>query len=276
MPELPEVETVRRTLQSLVVGKTIADVTVTLGRIIRKPDDVNQFIASLQGQTIRAVERRAKFLRFVCDDLVMLSHLRMEGRYGVYEKEEPVESHTHVRFHFTDGTELRYKDVRQFGTMDLFQRGDEWNQAPLKDLGIEPLDESFTFTRFKEILKGRSTKVKPFLLNQAHIVGLGNIYVDESLYAAGIHPERAVSSLKKNELERLFHAIQDTLQSAVELGGSSIKSYVNGQGEMGMFQQQLLVYGKQNQSCPKCGIPIIKTVVGGRGTHFCRKCQKLK
>jgi formamidopyrimidine-DNA glycosylase len=200
----------------------------------------------------------------------------MEGRYGVYAKEEPVESHTHVRFHFTDGTELRYKDVRQFGTMDLFKLGDEWNQAPLKDLGIEPLDASFTFPRFKEILKDRSTKVKPFLLNQAHIVGLGNIYVDESLYAAGIHPERVVSSLKKNELKRLFHAIRDTLQSAVDLGGSSIKSYVNGQGEMGMFQQQLLVYGKQNQSCSKCGHPIIKTVVGGRGTHICKKCQKLK
>jgi formamidopyrimidine-DNA glycosylase len=276
MPELPEVETVRRTLQSLVVGKTIADVTVTLGRIIRNPDDVNQFIQLLKGQTIHAVDRRAKFLRFVCDDLVLLSHLRMEGRYGVYGAEEPVELHTHVRFHFSDGTELRYKDVRQFGTMDLLPLGEEWKRAPLKDLGIEPLDEAFTFPRFKAILKNRSTKVKPFLLNQSYIVGLGNIYVDESLFAAGIHPERAISSLKKSELERLFHAIRDTLQSAVDLGGSSVKSYVNGQGEMGMFQQQLLVYGKQGQSCMKCENVIQKTVVGGRGTHFCLKCQRYK
>lgn len=276
MPELPEVETVRRTLQSLVVGKTIADVTVTLGRIIRRPDDVNHFIHLLKGQTIRAVDRRAKFLRFVCDDVVLLSHLRMEGRYGVYVAEEPAELHTHVRFHFTDGTELRYKDVRQFGTMDLFERGEEWKHSPLKDLGVEPLDDAFTFHQFKAILKDRSTKIKPFLLNQAHIVGLGNIYVDESLYAAGIHPERVISSLKKSEMERLFQAIRTTLQSAVDLGGSSVKSYVNGQGEMGMFQQQLLVYGKQSQSCVKCGNPIQKTVVGGRGTHFCQKCQKLK
>ncbi|WP_248924732.1 DNA-formamidopyrimidine glycosylase [Paenibacillus hamazuiensis] len=276
MPELPEVETVRRTLNKLVAGKTIGKVTVHLPRIIQKPDDIRQFELLLAGQTIHSVERRGKFLRFLLDDYALVSHLRMEGRYGVYPAEEPPEKHTHVVFELTDGTELRYKDVRQFGTMHLFPKGRELEEPPLGKLGIEPLDEGFTFTAFREAIAGRSTKIKPLLLNQEYIVGLGNIYVDESLFLAGIHPEREADSLSKNELQRLHEAIVQTLQSAVEAGGSSIKSFVNGQGEIGMFQHRFTAYGRQNEPCTRCGKPLVKTVVGGRGTHFCPKCQPLK
>ncbi|MFC4779637.1 DNA-formamidopyrimidine glycosylase [Paenibacillus sp. GCM10023252] len=275
MPELPEVETVRRTLNELVTGKTISSVTVKLPRIIQRPAEPEVFAQALAGQTIESVERRGKFLRIRMNGLVMVSHLRMEGRYGVYQAHEPVELHTHVIFHFTDGTELRYKDVRQFGTMHLFQPGEELVQKPLMKLGIEPLSSEFTLKAMTDKLSRRTTKIKPLLLNQEYIVGLGNIYVDEALHSAGLHPERTADSLKPAEWKRLHEAIHETLERAVEAGGSSIKSYVNGQGEMGMFQHQLLVYGRKNEPCTRCGTPIDKFVVGGRGTHICSRCQRL-
>ncbi len=273
MPELPEVETVKRTLQMLVKGKTIASVSVELPRIIRLPGEPEEFARLLEGQTIRDVERRGKFLRFLLDDMVLVSHLRMEGRYGVYPAEAPRELHTHVLFHFTDGTDLRYKDVRQFGTMHLFRTGEDLVSPPLHKLGLEPLDQAFTLAAFTARIAGRSTKIKPLLLNQEVIVGIGNIYADEALYTAGIHPARTADSLSPAELKRLHRAVVDTLAESVQAGGSSIKSYVNGQGEMGMFQHQLKAYGRKNEPCGHCGRPIEKTVLAGRGTHFCPHCQ---
>ncbi|EPY14869.1 MULTISPECIES: DNA-formamidopyrimidine glycosylase [Paenibacillus] len=273
MPELPEVETVKQTLNTLVAGKRIERVTVTLPRIIQRPSEIEQFCDALKGHTIERVERRGKFLRILLDGLVLVSHLRMEGRYGVYAANEPVEKHTHVIFHFDDGTELRYKDVRQFGTMHLFAAGEEWEQPPLHKLGVEPLSPEFTAERFAEAMRRRRSFIKPVLLNQHIVVGIGNIYVDEALFRAGIHPNRAADELTDEEYALLHRAIIETLQDAVEAGGSSIKSYVNGQGEMGMFQHQLQMYGRQGQPCVQCGSIIEKTVVGGRGTHYCPVCQ---
>lgn len=275
MPELPEVETVRRTLNGLITGKTIARVTVTLQRLLQKPDDPAAFAAMLEGRTFQSIERRGKFLRMVLDGIVLISHLRMEGRYGLYGVDEPVEKHTHVRFLFTDGTELRYKDVRQFGTMHLFAPGEEFCSPPLHKLGVEPLDDLFTYEALRHALGKRSTKIKPLLLGQEVVVGLGNIYVDEALHASGIHPERMASSLNDAEKMKLHAAIVATLRAAVEAGGSSVKSYVNGQGEMGMFQHRLLAYGRTGEPCRACGTLIEKSVVGGRGTHVCPACQPL-
>ncbi|MFD0958349.1 DNA-formamidopyrimidine glycosylase [Paenibacillus chungangensis] len=276
MPELPEVETVRRTLNELVSGRTIRSVTVKLPRIIQRPAEPEQFQDALAGRTIQQVERRGKFLRILLDELVLVSHLRMEGRYGVYSSEEPPELHTHVLFHLDDGTDLRYKDVRQFGTMHLFLPEEEFRLPPLAKLGIEPLGPDFTLQALRDRVGKRTSRIKPLLLNQELIVGLGNIYVDEALFQARIHPERTPDTLKPAEWKRLHEAIRTTLASAVEAGGSSIKSYVNGQGEMGMFQQQLLVYGRKDEACAACGKPIVKFVVGGRGTHICSRCQPMK
>lgn len=275
MPELPEVETVKRTLNSLIVGKYIDRVTVHLPRIIQRPDDIDAFAMELVGHTIQGVERRGKFLRILLDGLVLVSHLRMEGRYGLYPEDEPLEKHTHVVFHFSDGTELRYKDVRQFGTMHLFRTGEDLTNKPLMKLGLEPLDESFTLEAFRKVIGKRSTKIKVALLNQEYVVGIGNIYVDESLFKAGIHPEQPANTLTHEQFELLHQSIIDTLLEAVQAGGSTIKSYVNGQGEVGMFQHQFKIYGRQNQPCEHCGTMIIKTVVGGRGTHTCPRCQVL-
>lgn len=273
MPELPEVETVRQTLTQLIVGKMIHTVQVLLPRIIQRPDDIRRFETEVAGHRIVEVGRRGKFLRIVLDGLVLVSHLRMEGRYGLYQADDAIEKHTHVIFKFTDGTELRYKDVRQFGTMHLFLPGEEFTQKPLAKLGLEPLEDSFTPEVFRQVISRRTTKIKPVLLNQEYVVGLGNIYVDESLFRAGIHPEYPADKLTASELNRLHAAIVSTLQEAVSAGGSSIKSYVNGQGEMGMFQHSLRIYGRKGEACLECGGPVEKTVVGGRGTHFCPQCQ---
>lgn len=275
MPELPEVETVRRTLKHLVVGKTIADVVIHWPKIIKLPDDIEIFRLKLKGQTIRDIGRRGKFLKIILDDLVIVSHLRMEGRYERRESGEPCDKHTHVIFQFTDGTELRYRDVRKFGTMHLFPKGEEENRLPLSQLGLEPFEQAFSASFLAEKLAKTKRKLKVVLLDQKMLVGLGNIYVDEALFRAGIHPERIADTLSESEIKKLRSSITDTLQEAVDQGGSTIRSYINSQGEMGMFQQQLFVYGRQGESCKICGTPLLKQVVGGRGTHFCPECQKL-
>lgn len=276
MPELPEVETVRRGLEALVLGKTIDHVTVSLPRIIRMPDDVQQFALMLQGHTIDAVERRGKYLLLGIGPYTLVSHLRMEGRYGIYRADEPLEKHTHVIFHFTDGTELRYKDVRQFGTMDLLPRGEYALLPGLASLGPEPLAETFTAEVLQSALKSRrSGKIKVLLLDQTFVAGLGNIYVDEVLFQSGIHPEASGPDLQSEQIERLHAAIVAVLAQSVELGGSSVKSYVNGYGQEGGMQHQLKVYGHEDNPCPNCGTEIAKTRVGGRGTHFCPSCQPL-
>ncbi|MBM0067131.1 DNA-formamidopyrimidine glycosylase [Alkalicoccobacillus gibsonii] len=273
MPELPEVETVKRTLEELVVGKTIQSVDIGWPNIIKRPADPTEFTTEVKGQTIHSMRRRGKFLLFDLDDIVMVSHLRMEGRYGVYKQEDAPVPHTHVTFGFSDGTELRYQDVRKFGTMHLFEKGKEEETMPLTQLGVEPFDEEFTVELLTNASQKTTRKIKPFLLDQKTVVGLGNIYVDEALFRARIHPERLAHSLTDEEFQKLHHSIVETLSEAVQLGGSSIKSYVNGQGEMGMFQQTLEVYGRKNEPCKHCEDTIIRIVVGGRGTHYCPTCQ---
>lgn len=274
MPELPEVETVKRTLNQLVKGKTIKDVHIFWPKIIKQPDDKEEFRKLIIGQSIREIERRGKFLKIMLDEYALVSHLRMEGRYGLFPNSENRNKHVHVVFLFTDGTELRYQDVRKFGTMHVFPQGAEERTLPLSQLGVEPFSEEFTPSLLADAFQKTDRNVKVTLLDQKAVVGLGNIYVDEALFRSGILPTRKANSLTKKEIKLLHEMIKATLQEAIELGGSSIKSYVNGQGEMGMFQQTLFVYGRKNEACKNCGNVIEKTVVGGRGTHFCANCQK--
>ncbi|MEW9051710.1 MAG: DNA-formamidopyrimidine glycosylase [Neobacillus sp.] len=275
MPELPEVETVRKTLKQLVSNKQIEKITIFWPKIIKNPVEIEQFIDALKGETIEDVGRRGKFLIIYTDHYALVSHLRMEGKYGLYPKEETFDKHTHVLFHFTDGSELRYRDVRKFGTMHLYKKGEEFEKPPLIGLGPEPFSEEFTKEFLHEKLKKTNRKVKPALLDQKILVGLGNIYVDEALFRAGIHPERPANSLNEAEIAVLHREIIDTLSEAVKKGGSTIRSYVNTQGEIGMFQLELYAYGRKGEPCKNCGTPLEKTTVGGRGTHFCPQCQKL-
>ncbi|MFB4166690.1 DNA-formamidopyrimidine glycosylase [Virgibacillus sp. JSM 102003] len=274
MPELPEVETIRNTLKRFVINKTIADVSVLWPNIIKRPDDTEQFKHIVTGQTIHDIKRKGKFLLFQLDESVLVSHLRMEGKYSVHPSEEPMIKHTHVVFGFTDGEELRYNDVRKFGTMHVFNKGDELNHKPLNQLGPDPFDEKFTLDYFYKKLKKTERVIKAALLDQSIVTGLGNIYVDETLFRANVHPLKKASRLSKKEVKAIQEQAILTLKDAVAQGGTTIRSYVNGQGEMGMFQQELFVYGQENQPCKQCGRPIVKMKIGGRGTHVCISCQK--
>ena len=275
MPELPEVETIRRTLEGLVLGKTIEDVDIRWAKIIKEPDDAELFRVLLKGQKIHSIGRRGKFLIFHLDDHSLVSHLRMEGKYGLFDETEPADKHTHVIFKFTDHTELRYRDVRKFGTMHLHAKGTELDVLPLSKVGPEPFSDEFTATYLGQALSKTNRHIKTVLLDQRVVAGLGNIYVDEALFHSGIHPERSASSLTEEEIEKLYSAIKETLATAIEKGGSTVRSYVNSQGEIGMFQLELYAYSRKGQPCKKCETTMERIVLGGRGTVYCPKCQPL-
>ncbi|WP_411953631.1 DNA-formamidopyrimidine glycosylase [Alkalibacillus sp. S2W] len=273
MPELPEVETIRRTLEQLVVGRTITDLTVFYPGIIKEPDDQNQFKTVLTGQKIESIDRLGKFLLFQLTDDVLVSHLRMEGKYGVYHKDTPLESHNHISFHLDDEKELRYKDVRKFGTMHVKPKGTELTTPPISKLGVEPFSEVFTVEYLYDRLQKTTRLIKPTLLDQSIVTGLGNIYVDEVLFYSRLHPERVAHTITYQECEALHQAIVTVLSRAIEKGGTSIRTYLNSIGEIGLFQLELAVYDQTDQPCVSCHQPIVKTKIGGRGTHFCPNCQ---
>ncbi len=275
MPELPEVETIRRTLEKLVLNKEIEDVTIYWPKIVKQPDDPEHFRMLLSGESIERIGRRGKFLLFYLNHYVLISHLRMEGKYRVVPKSKEKDKHTHVIFHFTDGTELRYNDVRKFGTMHVYKIGEEMTKAPLKSVGPDPFEEAYTFDYVKERLKRTTRMIKAALLDQTIISGLGNIYVDEVLFLSKIHPEKRAHLLSEDEVKRIYENVRIVLEEAVRLGGTTIRSYLNGLGEMGMFQQRLYAYGQTGKPCQHCQTEIVKIKVAGRGTHICPTCQTL-
>ncbi|HLR08378.1 MAG TPA: DNA-formamidopyrimidine glycosylase [Bacillota bacterium] len=275
MPELPEVETIKNTLKHRVLDKTIESVNVYWPNIIKLPADIDQFKQLLKGQTIQGINRKGKFLLYRLTDYVLVSHLRMEGKYSLHKAGDAIEKHTHVIFRFTDGTELRYKDVRKFGTMHVFKKGEELRHKPLNQLGPDPFTESFTPDYLFSKLKRTKRVIKTALLDQTIVAGLGNIYVDETLFKARIHPLTQSNHLTKKDVNKIYEETRTTLNRAIEQGGTTIRSYVNSQGEIGMFQQELFVYGQVDKPCKHCGELITKMKVGGRGTHICPNCQKL-
>lgn len=273
MPELPEVETVRRGLEQLVVGKTIASVTCRYPKMI--VTGLEEFESRLPGQTITAMRRRGKYLIFQLTDNVLVSHLRMEGKYFYYADAVPERKHAHVFFEFTDGGTLVYEDVRKFGTMELLQEADLPAYFDSKKLGPEPREEDFILPDFAQALSKSKKPIKSHLLDQTLVAGLGNIYVDEVLWRAQVHPARPSSSLAAQEVQAVHDFTIQVLAQAVEKGGSTIRSYSNAFGEDGTMQDYHMVYGKTGQPCPRCGTPIEKIQLGGRGSHFCPHCQKV-
>lgn len=275
MPELPEVETVRKGLEKLVKNKKIKNVQVLWPKIIEQPE-VPIFEATLIGETIESIGRRGKFLIFNLSHYEMISHLRMEGKYQYFEKEEPIDKHTHVIFSFEDGSQLRYHDVRKFGRMTIVEKGASNTYKGILKLGPEPLPDLFLLKDFTVGLQKSHKAIKPLLLDQKLVTGLGNIYVDEALWEAKIHPEQPADYLRPKEIKLLRQAIIDVLSRAVEAGGTTIRSYLNALGESGSFQVALHVYGQTGEACIRCQTPIVKTKVAQRGTHYCPTCQKLR
>ncbi|MDR3156812.1 MAG: DNA-formamidopyrimidine glycosylase [Lactobacillales bacterium] len=275
MPELPEVEIVRRGLIQLVKGKTIQEVQIIYDRIIAFPLP-SSFSKKLQDERIDDVRRRGKFLIFKLRHYDLISHLRMEGKYVFSnQKNSSTEKHTHVIFIFTDGSKLSYKDARKFGRMVLVEKDQALSYRSLQKLGPEPVESEFLFSQFWEQLARSKKSIKTLLLEQKIVVGLGNIYVDECLWQAKIHPEQKANTLLSKEATLLREVIIETLSRAIKLGGTTIRSYKNALGKSGHFQSELKVYGRKDKSCFRCGDLIQKISISGRGTHFCPTCQKL-
>jgi formamidopyrimidine-DNA glycosylase len=271
VPELPEVETIARGLANAVVGKTIASAEVRMAKIAVAPAGVS-FVEALAGDSITGVGRRAKFIVVQLGSGRRLTvHLRMTGRVIVQAPDvsEP-HPYTHIILTFTDGWRLCFADVRQFGRMVLLEAGDPWDA----DGGIEPLSEAFTSETFVSMLDKRRTPIKTFLLDQKYLSGVGNIYACEALWEAGIRPNRQAQKVTRPARRRLHAAIVDVLQRSIEARGTSVDDYVDAEGLKGGFQNQLDVYGRLGQPCRRCGTPIVRTVLGQRGTWWCRGCQK--
>ncbi|MFD1410815.1 DNA-formamidopyrimidine glycosylase [Lapidilactobacillus gannanensis] len=274
MPELPEVETVRRSLIPLITGKKIARVSLYYPKIIN--GDSKLFQALLVGRTFETIDRRGKYLLFRFDEhLTMISHLRMEGKYYLEPTVQPHNKHVHVVFELTDGTSLQYQDVRKFGRMQLVDTGTEAQVSGIKLLGPEPLSSDFTVSAFQQGLQRHHKAIKPVLLDQKVVTGLGNIYVDEVLWLSQINPLTPANQLTLAQVKELHQQIIAELTKAVAAGGTTIRSYVDASGHSGHFQFDLNVYGEEGKPCPRCQTTIVKIKVGGRGTHFCPHCQPL-
>lgn len=270
MPELPEVETVVRGLRAPLVGHTIQSMWYDWENTINRPSPP-EFEARVIGQTIKAVTRRAKYIVIELDDEWLLVHLKMTGRLYVAGTEEQhhVDKWVHVKFGLDGNKELRFSDVRKFGKVYLTDD----LKAVTGKIGPEPLDDSFTVEIFKERLKGRSKVIKALLLDQTFIAGIGNIYADEALFRAGIHPTRKSDTLRTDEIESLYTTVRAALSDGIKHEGASINWYRKPDGTEGKSQNHFYVYGREGQPCRTCGHPIEKIRVAQRGTHFCPICQ---
>ncbi len=275
MPELPEVETVRQTLRPILQGRTITAIDIHWPKIVHM--DQVLFCHLLIGARFHDVERFGKYLFFVFDDeQILVSHLRMEGKFYYQAEAEPMDKHVHVVFTLDNGMQLRYHDVRKFGTMELTNRHSLWQLPSLRKLGCEPFQEQATATYLFEKFQRTQRPIKSVLLDQHVLVGLGNIYVDEVLFRAKIHPLTPAKKLTKSQAEKILDASVAVLEKAIALGGTTIRTYQSTLGVDGRFQNELQVHTKLGEPCPVCGTPIEKMKVGGRGTYYCPVCQQEK
>lgn len=273
MPELPEVETVKNTLKLRLVGRQIKGVNILWDNIIAYPSK-EEFINEIKNKIIIDIKRRGKFLMFDLDDYYLLSHLRMEGKYFFKKHGDKINKHEHIIFDLDNDEELRYMDTRKFGKMYLIKKENINNTGPLKDLGLEPWDDNLTSEYLLNKYKNKRLPIKTVLLDQGIIVGIGNIYADEILFLTKINPLKKCNLLNKEECEKIIKYTREVLEKAIKMGGSTIRTYSSVDGVHGLFQNELLVHGKDKDACPECNNKIEKIRVGGRGTYYCPKCQK--
>lgn len=274
MPELPEVETIVRELRAIsLIGLKIEKAVVFWDRSIANLVST-QFCKKIACQTILDIQRRGKFLVFILTEDTLLVHLRMTGKFLLANKECELHPHERIRLYLNDNRILRYEDQRKFGKWYLTNHPEQF----LDKLGLEPLSKDFTLEALKECLAGHNTRIKPFLLDQSYIAGLGNIYVDEALWAAKIHPLRSIQTLKDKEIVALHQSIIEVLKSGVKNIGTSLgaarANYFSVSGRRGNNQQALKVFRREGLPCFRCNSLINKIVVALRGTHICPTCQQ--
>ncbi len=282
MPELPEVETVARDLRPRLVGATIVGARTSWARTLRTHTPEG-FAADVAGRRVEAVGRRAKLIVVdLSGDAALTIHLKMTGQLFVVPADVPEDPYIRLVFELADGREVRFRDIRKFGRVGLYPRDPATGQlvtepggaAVFAGHGPEPLDDAFTLRAFRARLRTRTGRLKPLLLDQGFLAGVGNIYADEALWTARLHPLRSAATLRPADERHLYAAIRSILAEAVERRGSSIDDYTapDGDGEM---QERLNVYQRTGESCPRCGRPIRRIVIGARATHFCSWCQRL-
>ena len=270
MPELPEVETTRRTIAPYLVGKTIKSILVRNAGL-RWPVP-EQLATILPGQRIDRVDRRGKYLLVRCDNGTLILHLGMSGCLSVVPAATPAGTHDHLDIIVEDSLSLRFNDPRRFGTA-LWTDGDPLRHPLLAKLGPEPLEEEFDSEYIFKKSRNRKVAVKQFIMDSHIVVGVGNIYANEALYRAGIRPERPAGGLSASDCRRLVTAISEVLQAAIAEGGTTIRDFRVGEKQTGYFAVQLKVYDRAGAPCPACGTPIAMHRQGGRSTYFCSRCQ---
>jgi formamidopyrimidine-DNA glycosylase len=275
MPELPEVETIRQKLEPHLVGRQFDRVEIADARLVR-PFEPLAVAAELEGERVSALERRGKYLivRFESGRSLLI-HLRMTGSLRhASEGKLADDPHRRAVVRLDDGSDVAYRDVRRFGTWQLFEPG-ELEPYLDKRLGVEPLERSFTARKLAQRLERRRAPIKAALLDQRTVAGLGNIYVDEALWRAQVHPLRLAGTLGDDELLRLTRAIKEALRTGVRRQGASLRDYSTPDGGRGRMQDRFRVYGREGRPCPRCGTPIDKIRTAGRGTWYCPSCQVL-
>ena len=278
MPELPEVETIRNQLQRLIVGKKIREVKVNLPKMVKLPS--GKFRKTIIGATVKEVRRRAKILIIeLSNGWSLLIHLKLSGRLIFRKKGEELGPEdikwNHLIYYFSDDSRLFHNDLRQFGYVKLVKSGELLDFFKKEKLGPEPLEKNFSFDKFLAILKKKpKARIKQFLIDQKNIAGIGNIYSDEILFFARVHPLRKVQELKYSEIKKVFEVIRKILLEAIRLKGSSVRDFLDALGKEGGYVPKLKVYGREGLSCSRCGTKIKRMKLGGRSAHYCSKCQK--
>jgi formamidopyrimidine-DNA glycosylase len=276
LPELPEVETVRRDLEPFLTGRVVRDVAVTRDRAVRRQPHAD-FVAALRGRTLTSVRRHGKFLIVDLDgDDALIAHLRMSGQLRVAAPDDERVKHTHVVVDLDNDTQLRFVDPRTFGELFVDPVEADGRPRSMRALGPDAVDPRLTAKRLHKQLTGgrRISPLKAALLDQNAVAGVGNIYADEALFAARLHPLRPAASLTAGEAGELRKHMVRILQAAITARGSSLSDYVDAYGNKGDFVSRHQVYGRAGQACPRCGTPIEKRLVAQRGTHFCPTCQE--
>ncbi len=271
MPELPEVETIKRQLNKKVKGKKIKSVEVRLNKFVKCP--LNKFKKLVEGAKISQVERRAKLLIIkLSNSCCLIIHLKMSGQL-IYQGQPS--KHTHLIYYFSDGSQLVHNDLRKFGFVKVVPEKELSGFLKKEEYGPEPLSEEFTLNLFKKMLAERGkSKIKPLLMDQRWLAGIGNLYSDEILFLAKVLPTRTAGSLEPAEIERIYRGIKRILPLAISRRGSSADQYVDTAGQKGNYLPLVKVYGRQGKPCYICGTEIKRMKIGGRSAHFCPKCQK--
>jgi formamidopyrimidine-DNA glycosylase len=277
MPELPEVETIRRDIEKEFANKRIKKVEVTNSRSIRRHNSADEFIARTEGRKLIGTRRRGKYLLLRLDSGdVLVAHLGMSGQLLRADPRDALSKHTHVVLSFVAAAQLRFVDPRTFGELFITAPEQLEDEVPeLAHLGFDPIEEQMAWTRFSDLLAARKTKLKPLLMDQRFVAGIGNMYADEILFTSGLRHDRSSDSLTPQEVRRLYRAVVETLQDAIKHRGSSLadEQYRDLFGEIGEFQRLHNVYDRAGEPCPRCRSTIVRIKANGRSSFFCPRCQ---